>query len=463
METIRTLIIGAGKGGKSLLELFSQTKEVEVVGVADLNPEAPGLKLAKKLGIPTSSNWKDFLSNQLDLIINVTGQPALNQKIGQLKPEHTEILPGTAAKILFSLIQKNQETTEVLKTIYEIGLLLATANRADEVLKEILEFALKLSNCPAGSVALYDPERKKLSMKISVGFSDDFNRVAEWGIRPGGLSSSILSKKEPTVIEDVSKNPKFNNPVLLKEGIKSLIAVPLILENEIVGIIYVDDFKTRAFKEEEVFALSLLANQAALAIKEAQLHEKIEKLAITDSLTGLYNHRFFYERLKEEIKRSRRYRLNFSVIMIDLDDFKLFNDRFGHLAGDYILREVSQKIKSSIRDTDFPARYGGEEFAIILPQTNTKEAGQVAERIRKRTENLILKDGELFLGQLTLSAGISTYPYHGTSETELIGAADKALYLAKKKGKNQIVVFEEAEEEEKVKKLERFKKDKYGE
>lgn len=461
METIRVLIIGAGKGGKSLLELFTQSEEIKVVGVADNNPAAPGLKLARELGIPTSSNWKDLLSPEIDIIINVSGQPSLNREIDRLKSEHTEILPGHAAKIFWDLIQKNNETTNILKTIYEIGLMLASTFRADEVLKEILELALKISNCPAGSIALYNPERKKLSMKISIGFSENFNRVAEWEIRPGGLSSSILSKSQPTVIKNVSDNPKFNNPILLKEGIKSLIAVPLILESEIVGILYVDDFKPRDFKEGEVLALSLLANQAALAIKEAHLHEEIEKLAITDSLTGLYNHRFFYERLKEEIKRSRRYRLNFSVIMIDLDDFKSFNDRFGHLTGDYILRKVGEKINELIRDTDFPARYGGEEFSIILPQTNTEEATGVANRIRKAIENLILKEGNNYLGKLTLSAGISTYPFHGTTETELIGAADRALYVAKNSGKNQVVVFDETKEKEKLQRLESFKKDKY--
>ncbi len=463
MKKIKILIIGAGKGGKSLLETLAPDKEIEIVAIVDVNPEAPGLELAKKFGIKTSSDWKSCLSSELDLIINVTGDRRLNKEIQEIKPERTETLTGTAARILWTLVQKNKETADILHIIYEVGLMLATATKTEKTLREILELALKLSNCPAGSIALYDSKRKKLSMKVSIGFSDNFNRVTHWEVRPNGLTSSILTNPGPTVINNVQGNPKFNNPTLLKEGIKSLIAVPLKVENEVVGILYVDDFKERKFKKEEVFALSLLANQAALAIKEARFYEEIERLAITDSLTNLYNHRSFYDRLKEEIKRARRYRLNFSVIMIDLDDFKLFNDRYGHLSGDFILKEVGQKLKELIRDTDFPARYGGEEFAVILPQTSIKGAKCVAERIRTGVENLVLKKDNTFLGKLTLSAGISTYPFHGTNETELIGAADKALYLAKSQGKNQVVVFDEKKEEEKITFLEKLKKGKFGE
>lgn len=462
MKKIKTLIIGAGKGGKSLLETLSADEEVEIVAIVDVNPQAPGIELAKKLGIKTSSDWKAFLSSEPDLIINVTGNRSLNEEIQKLKPEHSETMTGTVARILWSLVQKNKETADVLQTIYEVGLILATSIKTDDTLRKILELALKLSNCPAGSIALYNSKRKKLAMKVSIGFSDNFNRVTEWEVRPNGLTSSILSNLGPTVIKNVQENPKFNNPDLLNEGIKSLMAVPLIAENKVVGILYVDDFKERQFVKEEVFALSLLANQAALAIKEARFCEEIEKLATTDSLTKLYNHRSFYERLNEEIKRARRYHLKFSVIMIDLDNFKSFNDLYGHLSGDFILKEVGQKIKELIRDTDFPARYGGEEFAIILPQTNIREAKSVAERIRTGIENMVLKNENNYLGNLTLSGGISTYPIHGTNETELIGAADKALYAAKSQGKNRVVAFDEIKEE-KITFLENFKKDKFGE
>ncbi len=462
MKRIKTLIIGAGRGGKSLLEILSQDEEVEIVGIVDINSKAPGIELAKKIGIPIANNWKDFLTPELGLIINVTGNPKLNQEINSLKSEHTELLTGPAARILWNLVQKNRETADVLQTIYEVGLMLAMTSKTEETLKEILELALKLSNCPAGSIALYDSKRKKLTMKASIGFSENFSRVSEWEVRPKGLTSSILSSHQPTVIKNVKENPNFNNPILLKEGVKSLIAVPLTIENEIVGILYVDDFKEREFKKGEVFALSLLANQAALAIKEARFHEEIERLATTDSLTGLYNHRFFYERLKEEIKRSRRYHLNLSVIMIDLDDFKAFNDRYGHLVGDYILKEVAKKLKRVIRETDVLSRYGGEEFAIILPQTSTKEAKCVAERIKRSIEEMVLKNENTYLGKLTLSAGVSTYPFHGINETELIGAADKALYVAKNQGKNQVVTFGDLKGE-KITFLENFKKDRFGE
>jgi diguanylate cyclase (GGDEF)-like protein len=170
--------------------------------------------------------------------------------------------------------------------------------------------------------------------------------------------------------------------------------------------------------------------------------ERMASLIIKESLTGLFNQIYVRQRLEEEIYRSKRYGHALSVLMIDLDNFKELNDRFGHTAGDHLLKYFSQLLIETIRPSDIAARYGGEEFLILLPETDKEEAHAVAERLRKRISLYPFridsrKEDVLF----TISAGVSTYPEYGQSGDELITLADIALYQAKKEGKNKVAIY----------------------
>jgi diguanylate cyclase (GGDEF)-like protein len=195
-----------------------------------------------------------------------------------------------------------------------------------------------------------------------------------------------------------------------------------------------------SFSHEDLELVHAMANQAGVIIENAQLFTQANTRANTDELTGLYNHRHFHERLEQEIARGSRFGNTFSLIMMDIDLFKSYNDIYGHLAGDQVLRRVGRYLSSSIRGIDMAFRYGGEEFAIILPEARLEDAFKVAERIRKTVES---KTSSRSM-PITMSIGIANWPNDGVMKEEIIGRADDALYKAKETGRNRTCLSSEA-------------------
>jgi diguanylate cyclase (GGDEF)-like protein len=186
-----------------------------------------------------------------------------------------------------------------------------------------------------------------------------------------------------------------------------------------------------AFDDDDLEILQALANEAALAIENSRLY----RLSITDDLTGLYSQRYFKDYLRMELQKAKRLKRPLTVVMLDIDNFKAYNDSHGHAAGDEALVGVSRAVRTCLRDTDVVARYGGEEFAIILPELRPLQGAQICERIRAQVEALNFRqDGRP--GGLTVSAGLSSYPESADESTELFVKADQALYAAKRAGKN---------------------------
>jgi diguanylate cyclase (GGDEF)-like protein len=196
----------------------------------------------------------------------------------------------------------------------------------------------------------------------------------------------------------------------------------------------------RGLSSEAQPSFSILANQLSLVLKQAKLYTIIQELAITDSLTGVFVRRHILDRLKEELNRSARLNLSLSFIMLDIDRFKDYNDKFGHLVGDVLLKEVSRLTKEHIRQIDLVGRYGGEEFSIVLPDTNKADAGFVAERIRTSIAEYTFKAYDETLN-LTVSLGVSSFPEDAKVVGELIEKADSALYRAKQSGRNKVCLF----------------------
>jgi diguanylate cyclase (GGDEF)-like protein len=216
-----------------------------------------------------------------------------------------------------------------------------------------------------------------------------------------------------------------------------IISAPLVAKKSIFGLlvaIHRGSGGTYASEDEQL--ITALANQAAIALENHLLYKKLEKEAITDGLTGVYNYRFLIGSLEREIKRAMRFKQTFCFVMLDVDNLKAYNDSFGHLSGSEALKQVAAIIEANSREIDFVSKYGGDEFGLILPQTNLDGAVIVTRRIIQAVKKHRF-DGKK-AGVLTCSAGISNSPADGVSGRELIASADKALYQAKRSGKNQL-------------------------
>jgi diguanylate cyclase (GGDEF)-like protein len=216
------------------------------------------------------------------------------------------------------------------------------------------------------------------------------------------------------------------------------LAHPLVTgAGEVVGLISV----ARAgepFTPDERDLFGYLASQATVSIENVDLHELVQRQAVTDELTGLFNHRRFQEVVAAEVERARRYDQAVGLVMLDIDDFKMVNDTHGHQQGDIVLREVARVLRASSREIDEPARYGGEELAVALPQTDLEGTYQLAERVRTAVESLAIPrlDGGGIL-RVTASFGAAALPESADDKETLIAAADAALYRAKSAGKNR--------------------------
>jgi len=207
---------------------------------------------------------------------------------------------------------------------------------------------------------------------------------------------------------------------------------PMKIDKELLG-----NLAIKGLRPEDRDKFYILFNQLLLVLKRVRLYAKIEELAITDSLTNVFLRRYFQEKLEGEINRCKNFNLEFAFLMLDLDNFKSYNDRYGHLVGDVLLSRVARIIKDNLREIDIVARYGGEEFSIILPNTDKKEAEYVSLRLRQaiEKERIHAYDEDL---QITVSIGGSLFPQDAKNAQQLIDGADRALYRAKDAGKNQV-------------------------
>lgn len=445
----KVVIVGAGKGGSAIIEMLNKDPVVKITGVVDIRKDAAGIKLAKKYRIPVGSDLRKFISRRKDinLIINVTGRDDVTSEIYKIKPSGTEVMGGFSAKFMWDLIDERarviEDTNRQVKeyeAFYRLGLTLTSGRNIKNIHNVILEYATRLTNTPAGSIAIFDERHGKMSLVASRGFSSNFMKGYKWKLRKKGLTDFILNSSEPVIINNIKRYPEFSNPYLLAEGIKAVAASSLSSEGKIIGILYVDDFVPRRFTQREVSLFSLVSTYAAIAIDRTRLVDDTIRISITDGLTQLYNYRYFMNRFTEELKRVRRYDYPFGVMMIDIDHFKNYNDMHGHLAGNEILKRIATILKAESREVDIVARYGGEEFVILLPEVGDDTYIRIAERLRKKIEKKPFPLEETQpLGKITVSIGCAVFPKDGTTVDDLLKKADDALYRAKHEGRNRVI------------------------
>ncbi len=378
----------------------------------------------------------------------VTG--LLNIYNSALSQEDCEIIFETCRTISGSLrISKLREIYH--KCLKEIEVLNTAATRLipvkepDLLYETILEMSVSLTEAEKGSLMLVSDDATCLTVKAAKGINRRL--LTDIRIRAGeGIAGWVFREGVPLMIEDIEQN-EWGFPKRHKYRTGSLMSIPLKIGEKTIGVLNISDKITgEVFSHEDMALISSFAAYASIALDRSTYYTlagHLRELSVTDALTGLFNRRYFEERFFEELNRSDRHNLSFSLSMIDIDDFKLFNDSEGHLAGDEILKSIANIAKECLRVSDVIARFGGEEFAVIMPQTEREEAILVSERMRKSIKEQIPCTWRTFPKKsITVSIGIATFPFDGKERKELIRNADKALYIAKMEGKDRTVLWQ---------------------
>jgi diguanylate cyclase (GGDEF)-like protein len=340
------------------------------------------------------------------------------------------------------ILNKNlKDQADRLAVLYEIGKAITSTLEIDDLLDLIYAQLSQVISSDAYFVAIYVPEDHQLDIRILI---DQGKRYPSEKVDADiGLSSWIVKNREPLLIHDLRKeiNTLPVKPVMIGEKrlTRSWLGVPMLIENELIGLLVVASYQPNVFDEMDQLPLEQIAQQAVLCIQNARHHEEVTRQAKLDSLTGVSNHNNFIERLYEEAEAAKSTLAPLSLIMLDIDHFKLYNDTYGHIVGDQVLKLTVQAIQSHIKKTDTIGRWGGEEFGVILPNATTTQANMVANRIRQTLAELPLFDVEgLTIPKPTISQGIGTMPDHTSDIDELVIIADRALYKAKDKGRDQV-------------------------
>lgn len=256
-----------------------------------------------------------------------------------------------------------------------------------------------------------------------------------------GISGLVAQTGETILIPDADKDPRFLFYKGKMPDIGSFLSIPLKLNNDkVIGVLNVHKRKTNAFKDTDKMLFTAIAHNVAIAIERARNYEHAQRVSMVDELTTLYTRRYFLESSQREYSQAERCGEFFSIIMVDIDHFKYFNDTYGHMLGDEVLRRLASVLKLNVRQSDVVARYGGEEFIILLPGTNKPGAVASAEKLRAAVEKeLAIEVGEGYKEKVTITAGVASYPEDGKTVEEITAAADRFLYLGKEGGRNRVV------------------------
>ena len=330
-------------------------------------------------------------------------------------------------KILYEENKKLAEEIENLTTLREIGIAINSIVDFNQMLNVIMGFIINNLNVEKVIIYFINENGNELLAKIG----QERNRIIN--------EEELINEKIIIGNDEIGKAMEYNLPIIINEEDEKILVVPLIAKGNLIGAIKIlNKIDGEIFNEQDKEFVRLLSSQISIALNNARLYE----MAITDGLTKLYVHRHFQHKLNEEILRSKRNGKHLSLIMLDIDHFKRFNDEYGHQAGDYVLIEIANIIKKMFRATDSAFRYGGEELAIILPETESEDAFMLAEKLRLNIMNhkFNYKNENL---SVTVSLGVATYyPYiENLTQEEFIRMADKALYNSKREGRNRSTLF----------------------
>lgn len=345
-----------------------------------------------------------------------------------------------AAAFVFRLTFRLDSLNRELRLLYEGAQKLGQGLDLEAVKDHTLELLGKLAPFDLAAVLVWDDVSHVLRCVAALPAGSDIEgRTFRPGAGPIGSAAEGLEVK---VLQFQSDECEQADLGVGPAPFRSMLVAPMVLENELVGCLVLASAQPNSYSEEHMRLLTIFAAQAGTALNRALHYHHTRQLAITDAKTGVYNYRFFYERLVDEIRRHEARQRSFSIIFLDLDYLKDINDRYGHQVGDDVLIQVASIISGSIRETDEVARYGGEEFVVLLPGTEPDEAMTVAERIRQAVERHTFTSRQGIQPiRVTITAGVSAFPDHATQPDELIFRADEAMYSGKHLGRNRVLLY----------------------
>jgi len=325
-----------------------------------------------------------------------------------------------------------KKTARLKKIIEDYSLALSEEDVLDSISTNCFELfeganraLLYLVDTRKQELRLVRSRKKDAALQVKAKQGDTFDR---W----------VLRRRSPLLVADAYNDfrfsPEHKEP---DEGFRSLISTPLTSEDKITGLLRVDSREKGKFTQQDLRFLDIIADLSSISLENAVLYNRAQDLAIHDGLTGLYVHRYFHQRLQEEVKRSLGNGTDISLLMFDLDDFKLYNDHYGHSAGDLALKHISSILKDFSEPGDIISRYGGEEFMLLALNKNKKAAAKIAEQIRRSITGvpLILRRTRT---TVTVSVGVGSFPAEAKTAEEFLMLVDSRLYRAKEAGKNRV-------------------------
>lgn len=321
--------------------------------------------------------------------------------------------------------------------------MLSQAENRRELYVSILKMAADLVDAASGSLMLVDESGAGMRIESVIGMN--LQLAKSISVKVGrGIAGKVAETGQPLLVKDIEQDTRVRIRNRSRFKTKSFVSIPLAVQGVVIGVLNLSDKGgSGVFTEEDLEILLSMARHACVVLERSESSEKaaqLEESSVMDPLTGLFNRRFLEQRIEEEMSRGERQKLEFSILLVDVDNFRVYNELCGHAAGDVALKKIARILKNSARQMDIVTRYGGERFCVILPGTPKKESMSVSERFRKEVERAgFTHEENMPLGCLTVSIGVASFPENGRELRPLTGSAELALQRAKLAGRNQVM------------------------
>jgi len=360
----------------------------------------------------------------------------LENKFHQLEAEQkeTKLQNEKLRETNFKIEEANKKLRESIAeyyTVQQITQAISSIFDVKELLKHVNDIIIGVMGVNNSTIILYDEKKDRLKVHTT-NVSNKEELIALFDNVNCDVLKDVLKSRRP-LLENFVDTEEF--PFTQEREVSSLICVPLVTKTRNFGLVLVEHKYFNAFDEDNLRLLNIIGKQVSIALENAELYERMHEMATVDNLTGVYNRLYFQDRLQKEFENAQKEGYSLSLAIFDIDHFKRFNDTFGHLFGDKVLKDISNLLKSSLRSGDIIARYGGEEFVVLFPRTGLKEAYDKVEILREKIAKTVIRD-ELVTASVTVSFGLSSYPETSSTQSELLKMADDALYEAKESGRN---------------------------